>query len=188
MNDFKTFILKTLEKFAIIPRFNLENQPCYDKYGRFLGYFSRSMAVSVFMFCKDKNGIWNILASERGVGAADYQGYWNCVCGYVERNTTVIENCIKEVHEEVGIDISEDDLEFIGFNDSPLENHQNVTFRYCAFFENKTTDDFTFSHKWNEKDEVGMIKWIPIDNVDQYMWAFNHKEIIKEIFSKKIGK
>ncbi len=181
-------LTRLFEKFGLIPKFTLANQPCYDEYGRFLGWFSRSMAVAVFIFCKDKDGEWNILASERGSGTPDFQGYWNCVCGYVERDTTIAENCVKEVHEELGIYISENDLEFLGFEDSPTANHQNVTFRYSVIYTDRTTDDFLFSHQWNESNEVGDIKWIPVKEIDQYKWAFGHEKRIKEIFRKKIAK
>ena len=175
-------IIKFLEKLGLIPKKTLANQPCYDKYGRFLGWFSRSMAVAVFMYCKDKDGNWCILASERGKGAADFRGLWNCVCGYVERDTTLVENCIKEVHEEVGVDIKEDDLVLVGIEDSPSANRQNVTFRYAVVFNGKSVDEFEFSHEWNEADEVGDIKWIPLKDIDQYSWAFGHDKRIKEIF------
>ena len=175
-------LTKVLEKLNIIPKLTLNNQPCYDKWGRFLGWFSRSMAVAVFIYCKDKNGVWHILASERGKGTPDFQGYWNCVCGYVERDTTIVDNCVKEVREELGINIKKSDLFFVGFEDSPKSNHQNVTFRYAVIYEDdKVIDDFTFSHEWNEKDEVGEIKWIPLNEIGKYKWAFNHKSRITEI-------
>lgn len=175
------YYYKLLEKLNLIPKKVLDNQPCYDKYGRFLGWFSRSMAVAVFIYCKDKNGIWHVLASERGKGTPDFQGYWNCVCGYVERDTTIAENCVKEVKEELGIDINKNDLTFIGFEDSPKANHQNVTFRYAVILNSKTIDNFSFSHKWNEKDEVGEIKWVALNDINKYQWAFRHEKRIIEI-------
>jgi len=177
----RKLIIKLLEFFKLIPEKKIMNQPCYDKWGRFLGWFSRSMAVAVFIYCKDKDGIWHVLASERGKGTPDYQGYWNCVCGYVEFDTSIPYNASKEVHEEVGISVDEDDLRFIGFEDSVRANHQNVTFRYAVVYEDRTIDEFKFSHKWNEKDEVGEIKWIPLNEIDKYKWAFNHNKRIEEI-------
>ena len=164
------------------------NQPCYTKEGKQLGWFSRSMAVSVFIFCKDSDGRWNILASERGPGTPDFQGYWNCVCGYVEFDTTIADNCIKEVHEEVGVEISKESLIFIGFEDSPSANHQNVTFRYAVIYRDRITDDFSFSKEWNEEGEVGDIKWIPVDEVARYQWAFGHKDRILEIYNSHVNR
>ena len=153
----------------------------------FIGWFSRSVAVATFIFCKDENGEWCVLGSERGKGAADFQGYWNCVCGYVEFDTTITDNCIKEIHEELGINVEEKDLKLFGIEDSPTANRQNITFRYTIVCYDKVTSDFSFTHKWNEKDEVGEIKWIPLNDINNYKWAFNHNLIIQDlILNKKI--
>lgn len=45
-----------------------KNQPCFDKEGKFLGWFSRSVSVVTFIFCKNKRGRWCVLASQRGKG------------------------------------------------------------------------------------------------------------------------
>ena len=46
-------------------------------------WISRSVAVSVFLFVKDKDKLY-VLANKRGPGAADFQGLWNCPCGYLD--------------------------------------------------------------------------------------------------------
>ena len=161
--------------------FSTVNQPCFDKYGNFIGWFSRSMATSLFIFCKDKNGITHVLASERGKGAPDFQGYWNCTCGYLDFNETTKQGALRELREETGVVLSEDDIHFMGYEDSPTANHQNVTFRFGSYIAEKTIDDFTFSKKENEKDEVGNIMWIPLNEIDKYQWAFVHKSRIVEI-------
>ena len=157
------------------------NQPCYDKKGNFIGWFSRSMATSLFLFCKDKNGIMHVLASERGKGAPDFQGYWNCTCGYLDFNETTKQCALRELREETGVVINENQIQFIGYEDSPTANHQNVTFRFGSYIADKTIDDFTFSKKENEKDEVGRIAWIPLNDIDKFNWAFGHKTRIVEI-------
>lgn len=176
------FLNKVLEKLGFIPKKIIGNQPCYDKYGRFIGWLSRSMAVAIFTFCKDKNGDWCVLASERGEEAADFRGYWNSVCGYLDYDETTRHAAIRELNEECGVKIDESLLQFVGYEDSPTANRQNVTFRFCAFITDKTIDDFTFSKALNEGKEVGEIKWLKIDEIDNYKWAFNHEKRIKEIF------
>jgi len=165
--------------------FSEVNQPCYDKNGNFIGWFSRSMAVSAFIYCKDKNGVWNVLASERGVGTPDFQGYWNCVCGYLDFGETTRAAAARELREETGVVIDESELTFIGYEDSPSANHQNVTFRFYAKIAGKTIEEFSsFSKKENEKDEVGKISWIPINDIDKFKWAFGHEKRIIEIAEK----
>lgn len=164
--------------------FSTVNQPCYTKDGKFIGWFSRSMATALFVFCKDKEGITHVLASERGKGTPDFQGYWNCTCGYLDFNETTKQCALRELKEETGVEINEKDMEFIGYEDSPKANHQNVTFRFGALVKDKTIDEFTFSKKDNEKNEVGQILWIPITDIDKFEWAFGHKERIVEIANK----
>ena len=171
-----------------IPKLTLDNQPCYDKYGRFLGWFSRSIAAAIFVYCKDQDGEWCILGSERGEEAADYRGFWNCCCGYLSRNESIKECALRELYEETGVFIDDESLvKFIGYEDSPTANRQNVTFRFAVFIEDAVTTDFTFSRKNNEGKEVGEIKWIKIGDVDNYMWAFNHDKRITEIFNANVN-
>lgn len=178
----KKMIIKLLEKLNWIPKLEIKNQPCYDKYGRFIGWFSRSMASAIFVFCKDGNGDWCVLASERGIEAADYQGYWNCVCGYLDYNETTKEAAKRELKEECGVDIPIESIKFIGYEDNPItSNRQNVTFRFTARIDDKITSDFTFSKDGNEGKEVGDIKWVPLNDISHYQWAFGHDKIISRL-------
>ena len=163
--------------------FATANQPCFDKNGKFLGWFSRSMATAIFFFCKDKNGRLYVLASERGTGAADFQGCWNCPCGYLDFNETTKQCAIRELEEETGIEVSEEIVKFISYEDDPVTaNHQNVTFRFGAYDPNNVIENLSkFSKKHNEKNEVGQIAWVPVNEIDKYQWAFNHKTRIVEI-------
>ena len=161
---------------------SMVNQPCFDKNGKFIGWFSRSMATAIFVFCRDKQGNLYILASERGKGAADFQGYWNCPCGYLDFNETTKQCAIRELEEETGIGVDESIVKFINYEDDPITaNRQNVTFRFGVSITDNTIESLTFSKKHNEKNEVGEIAWIPLKDIDKYEWAFNHKARIIEI-------
>ena len=160
---------------------NRLNQPCYTKDAQFLGWYSRSVAVASFIFCKDKMGEWCVLASERGKGTPDYQGYWNCPCGYLDWNERLSDAAHRETLEETGVNIPADEFKVVGINDSPSENRQNVTVRHRVIIGKKTIDDFTFSHDGNEQDEVGEIRWIPLKLVNAYKWAFGHDKLIQTL-------
>lgn len=56
----------------------------------------RYCAVSAFIFCYI-NDEWHILANKRGSGTPDYQGYWNCPCGFLEADESAKEGCAREV-------------------------------------------------------------------------------------------
>jgi 8-oxo-dGTP pyrophosphatase MutT (NUDIX family) len=148
----------------------------------FIGWFSRSMATALFAFCKDEDGNWCVLASERGIEAADFRGMWNCPCGYLDYDETTKECAVRECFEETGVQIPIDSLIFINYEDDPVTaNRQNVTFRFAAKIEDHITTDFKFSKEKNEGAEVGEIKWVKIKDIDNYEWAFNHKTRIEEI-------
>lgn len=176
-------LFKKLTKASNNENFATVNQPCFDKDGKFLGWFSRSMATAIFVFGRDKNGIVHVLASERGTGAADFRGMWNCPCGYLDFNETTKQCAARELVEETGIGVNESIIRFISYEDDPVTaNHQNVTFRFGVNVTDHTIEQLSeFSKKGNEKNEVGEIKWIPLNEIDKYQWAFNHKTRIVEI-------
>ncbi len=152
--------------------------------GNFLGGLVGLWQRQYLFLLKTKKTTGVFLGSERGEEAADYQGYWNCPCGYLEFDVTAAENACKELKEETGVSLKENDLEFISYNDSPSENRQNVTFRFCAFIKDKKAEDFKFSHAGNEGKEVGLIKFIKVQDIKNYRWAFGHAKLIEEIFKE----
>lgn len=148
-----------------------------------IGWFSRSMATALFVYCQDEDGDWCVLASERGKEAADFVGMWNCPCGYLDFNETAKECAVRECFEETGVKIDPSYLTFIGYEDNPVTaNRQNVTFRFGAWITDRITTDFKFSKEGNEGEEVGEIKWVKVNDIDNYEWAFNHKSLINEIY------
>ena len=140
-------------------------------------WYSRSVAVTLLAFAKDKEGKLYVLANKRGKGCPDYNGFWNLESGYLDFNSTGEDHAVRECKEETGIDVNPQDLEMIGVSTSPTENKQNVSIRYRTILP-KTIDEYTFDLSNMEKDEVEDVKFIPIDEVENYEWAFNHKNII----------
>lgn len=152
-------------------------------------WYSRACAVAGFIFAKDEEtGEWCILANQRGKGTPDFQGMWNCPCGFLSFNERGVTACARESYEECGLEIPEEKLVFLEVNDDPIDsNKQHVTLRYYA----KLTDAFTKDMPLKatglgEEDEVEERSWIPMSKIDNYEWAFGHKEIIKSIFERKI--
>lgn len=145
-------------------------------------WYSRSVATTGFVFCKNSEDKWCVLANQRGNGTPDYQGYWNVPCGYLEYNVSGEENIIKEIQEECGITIPIEKVKFYGVNSSPKENKQNVSLRYTSVLEG-ITDDYKLSSENSEENEVSEIKWVLVEDVDNYDWAFNHLELIKQVFA-----
>lgn len=166
----------------------LKNQPCYNKEGEFIGWLSRSVSIFCATFAYDSSGNPYVLASQRGKGTPDPEliGKWNCCTGYVEYNENLIEAAIRETFEETGIRIYYHRIMPCNYpllieDDPRKDKRQNIIIRYYCVLPNNISA-YKFSKKYNEKDEVGEIKWIPVQDIQRYEWAFNHDTLIDEIY------
>ena len=146
-------------------------------------FSGRFCAVAGFVYAI-VNGKYSILANLRGPGTPDYQGCWNAVCGFLERYENSKEGIAREILEECGFQIDTDDLKVIHIETEPEEcNNWNVTIRHHAFL-GKIIPHYV-KREGGEENEVDNIKWIPLDEIDNYKWAFNHRKTVKLYAPKK---
>ena len=142
----------------------------------------RYCAIAAFIFKTE--GIENtyVLANKRGKGTPDFQGLWNCPCGFLEANESAEEGCTRETKEETGVIIPSKEFIFYEVETDPVtSNNGHVTLQYVASID-KTNSIYNIKDlQGGEPNEVDEIKWINIHDLDKYQWAFNHKEIIKNI-------
>lgn len=167
----------------------MKNFPVIDKNTEREYWISRSIAVVVFVFAKDVLGETYILAEQRGKGTPDpeYVGKYCVPCGYLDFDETCAQAAQRELIEETGLNFPIKDFKLVSINDIPeSDKKQNVTFRYIIN-SNVPVEDLCklFTTKNSEKDEVESIKFIKLSNINNYEWAFNHQELIKEISLKK---
>lgn len=144
----------------------LKNQPCYDKDGNFLGWFSRSVATTVCIFRKKGNDL-QVLLQKRGKGCPDDVGKWCNVCGYLEFDRTLEENAVKEAFEEVGIKLYKNKLDLFRINSDPSENHQNVSVHFFYFASEGEDFDLSIA-EGGEKDEVECAEWFTVGKFRYY--------------------
>lgn len=146
-------------------------------------FSGRFCAVSGFIF-SIVNGKYSVLANLRGEGTPDYQNHWNCVCGFLECYETSKEGIAREILEECGFQIDLNDLNVIHIETDPKEcNNGNVTIRHTAFL-GKIIPHYV-TKEGGEINEVDDVKWISIDDIDNYKWAFNHRKTIELYAPKK---
>lgn len=161
------------------------NEQGYNADGTKGRWFSRSCAVCacIVAYSREYN-TYCVLANKRGKGALDYKGYWNLPCGYLDYNETAKEAAARETFEETGIKLDVSYFAEAGYSTDPKENRQNVSF----FFKVRLgmAEHYTFSKDYMEKDEVEEIKWIPLCNIKNYMWAFDHDEVIERLFKREV--
>ena len=154
-------------------------------------WVSRSVATAGFVFSR-LDGEFYVLANRRGSGTPDFQGFWNCPCGYLDYNESLTDSCIREILEETGIDMGicisrGAKLLRIGINEGLYTEKQNITFRFMFLDMTGNAISQVLTDKYSERHEVDDIKWINIKNVDNYKWAFNHDKIIKHCINTFIN-
>lgn len=167
----------------------MKNFPIIDKISGREYWISRSVAVVVFVFARDIYNQEYILAEQRGTGTPDpeYIGKYCIPCGYLDYDETIVQAAQRELIEETGLNFPTTDFKLLNINDLPKsDKRQNITFRYIVN-SNVHIEDLSnlFTTKNSEKDEIESIKFIKLKDIDNYEWAFNHQELIKEISFKK---
>ena len=108
-------------------------------------------------------------------------------CGYLDYDETIVQAAQRELMEETGLNLPTSDFKLVNFNDIPeSDKRQNVTFRYIVNLDVPIEDlSKLFTTKNSEKNEVESIKFIKLNKINNYEWAFNHQKLIKEISFKK---
>ena len=146
-------------------------------------FSGRFVAVSGFIYAI-VDGKYSILANLRGPGTPDYQNHWNAVCGFLECFENSKEGIQREILEECGFIIDTNDLKIIHVETEPKEcNNGNVTIRHRTFL-GKIIPHYV-EKEGGEENEVDSVKWVPIDDIDNYKWAFNHRTTIELYAPKK---
>lgn len=146
---------------------------------------SRSVAVVGFVFCRDKDGTWCVLANQRGAGCPDENFKWNAPCGFLDFDENGNEAVVREIFEETGVELKPEQMVFDSVSFSKKKD-QNVTLRYVTVINDRVTSDFTFNDMNSEVNEIACIKWVPFGERDTYDWAFGHEELIPEMFYKHV--
>lgn len=172
-------------------------------------YVSRSVAVSLYTYCKDENDEWCILANQRGNNAQNAKGLWNVSAGYLDYNETAQWAAKRETFEETGVNVPIKNIKMVGINSGKLETNDDITYknqntnnntrqdvsiRFTAVL-NGTIKNYPLSAKNCEPGEVLDIQWIPLSKVKNYKWAYGQgekilsqaKNSIKELNHKKIN-
>jgi 8-oxo-dGTP diphosphatase len=166
-----------------------KNKPnnCIEKDGNQY-WISRSIAVCGTISIIVDDDIY-ILAGKRGKNSADNIGKWNLICGYLDFNETVQEACEREIWEETGFDLNILESKVIDFDkpwriySEPNGEKQNVTLHFTIISYMDYFPKLTL--KYNEvEDETEEAKWINIKDINNYQWAFDHMNVIKEYENK----
>ena len=149
-------------------------------------YVSRSVAVSLCVFCRDKNGNWRVLANQRGPSCHSNAGKWNVPAGYLDYGESAEGAAVRETWEETGVWIEDDvPLRLLGTNASV--NKDDVSMAFTCVLEG-VIDDYPLSAENSEPGEVSDIRWIPIMTADgrplKDLWKYKWNRDPKAILSR----
>lgn len=142
-------------------------------------WISPSVAALGIIYKINEDGKLYFVANKRGKGCPDYNGYWNIPCGYFDlEDDSILIAASREIYEETGLNVPVDRWNLWYVNSKPTDGKHVLSLRFIAKFD----ENFgTFTSENSEENEVDDIKWICIDDVDNYDWAFNQREVIDEL-------
>lgn len=144
---------------------------------------TRSVAVCCVVIVNFKNKLYALIG-RRGPSTPDGTGLWNLPSGYLDWNESGTEATIREVWEETGVNLFKENVVVNNLIDpwliksEPDENHQNVTLRYGCIINTDSLPDLNTEN--SEPDEVSYLRWLPINEIDKYDFAFEHDKVIKD--------
>ena len=150
-------------------------------------WYSRACTVTLFVFTKNSNGEWCVLANKRGDKVPDFKGHWNIPCGYIDFDESGEEAAQRECYEETNVFIPLESVKFYSAYTNPSANKQNISLHYVTIFNEDLTNAFNLSDEHSEDGEVSEIQWIPISKINEYNWAFGHDVLVNRLSEQKLN-
>lgn len=147
-------------------------------------WYSRSVAVGLYVFGKNRKGEWHVLMNKRGVGCPSNHHKWNAPCGYLDFDETLQLAAVRECMEETGVITDPDDLKLCRVDSIPVGEKQNVTISFYTVLP-QPIENYKLTSQHSEKNEVEGIRFINIGDLntqENLSFAFQHNKIAKMIF------
>ncbi len=140
-------------------------------------YISRSITVSLYVYCKNSKGELCVLANQRGQGAQNANMLWNIPAGYLDYGESIEQAAQREAYEETGVVVPLNKIEMMGINSRPGGRRQDVAVRFSAVLDG-TIDDYPVDISHCEPGEVADAGWIPLSGIRSKKWAYGQHEKI----------
>lgn len=141
-------------------------------------WISPSVAAVGIVYKFNEDGKLCFVANKRGEGCPDYNGYWNIPCGYFDfEDESILNGASREIFEETGLSVPAEKWNLWFVNSKPTDGKHVLSIRFIAKFDESFG---TFTSENSEEKEVDDIRWISVDEVDNYEWAFNQIEVIQD--------
>ena len=144
----------------------------YTRDGKYLGVRTRSECHTEnpgFYHKPAWTWVYNskgeVLVQKRAMCKKRYAGYWDMACaGHVDAGETTKQGAIREAKEEIGLEVSEDDVQLM-FEYIEDEDYWEIG---QVFFikADKDISEFTL-----QEDEVEQVKWLKLDELKKLMYS-----------------
>jgi 8-oxo-dGTP pyrophosphatase MutT (NUDIX family) len=113
----------------------------------------------------------------------DDPGKWCLICGYIDWNESLHQAVAREVFEEVGLDVDDNNCIFYDVGDAPHHNRQNITFHFVVDLGASKAE---IEEKINyDEDEVADVMFIHRHELQKeelpVEFAFNHGKRLQRI-------
>ena len=126
-----------------------------------------------------------ILVQKRASSKKLYPDYWDMSCaGHIDAGESIVQGVIREAKEEIGIDVKEEDLEFIF---EYIEDKNGELGQVYFIKVDKEIDEFVL-----QKEEVSEVKWVKLDEFKEMIFSDkwcpytdDYKEKVIEKFEEK---
>lgn len=146
-------------------------------------WVARSMAVQCCVFCKDKNGEWCLLASQRG-GSGDRSGQWNIVGGFLDYGEDLEMAVVRECHEETGVWIPKEKIKYLGHHAPVGDGPVDIFFKAVLDGTTDMYDAPTLEYcegYGTPKQESTNVGWIPISQLQNYDFVSRQRKYIQQM-------
>lgn len=108
-----------------------------------------------------------ILLQQRALNKKKNPGKWAKTGGHVDSGETCEESIKREVYEEIGLEVKDNEIENIEIFKSTNPNEHYFSYGYIFFTDNKE-EDFKL-----QKEEVNAVKYFSIEEIEQIRKADN---------------
>lgn len=119
-----------------------------------------------------------VLVGKRSANVDAFPNHWAIFGGFLDAGQETVEQCaVRELNEELGIDIKLDQLDLIEVRSNPKTDPRAhvVNVVYMLMLQ-KDVIDITMNNEHSD------LKWVHYDEIEDLDWAFDHKDIVCNIF------
>ncbi len=127
--------------------------------------------ATVFLYRYGKDGL-ELLWQKRSEKIDRYPGDFDISAGgHINLGESVVEAAVREAHEEIGAEISAEDLRFVTMR--PF-NKNRFAWVYLVDFTGRE-ENFHF-----DDEEVSEVKWVPLSEIDEFRLKYAKAPLKKD--------